>query len=86
MAPYSKKVVVRYDGKNLVLDRQLDLPLNQDIEVTIEVGGPSPSLQIDPRSVEERVAAFKAITGFDNGIVLSNEAFRRDENMYPDRF
>lgn len=79
MAPYTKKVKVRYDGKNLVLDEPLDLPLNGELEVTIESYRPP----LDTRPIEERLEALSKLGGIKSGVILSDDAFRRDENMYP---
>lgn len=85
MAPYSKKVKIVYDGKVFVPEAPLDLPSGREFEIIIESSRPKPTPPADLRSVEERLAALDAISGFDNGIILTNEAFRRDVNMYPDR-
>ncbi len=80
MAPYSKKVHVIYDGKNLVPEEPLGLPVGHRLEITV-----STETIVDPRPLEERLNAFKQFKPMNTGTVLPDDAFRRDENMYPDR-
>jgi hypothetical protein len=86
VAPYSKKLKARYDGKNLVLDEPLDLPIDQVVEVTVDSEPTRAEPPTDRRPIEERLKALRNLGGLNTGIVLPNEAFRRDESMYPDRW
>lgn len=83
MAPYSKKVKVVFDGKSFVPEEPLDLPINQEIEITVTWNEPS---IIDERPLQEKLDALRKLRGRISYGKLTGEAFKRDENMNPDRW
>ena len=83
------RVRARYDGRALILEEPVDLPLGEELDVTIErkegsEEQPLPILSDPKRSAEEKMAFLRSLAadGVD-GIALPAEALRR-ENMYGD--
>ena len=82
------RVRARYDGRALILEEPVDLPLGEPLDITIEPAAraeqPVPILADPNRSLEEKLAFLRSLAadGVD-GVGLPDEALRR-ENMYGD--
>ena len=69
-----------YDGKALILDEPVDLPINEPLEFELL---PTPvCLPWDPSKADEAWESFKSHP--ISGLHISDEALRR-ENLYEDR-
>jgi hypothetical protein len=67
-----------YDGKVIVPDEPVDLPLNESLEVQLR---PTAANDLQDLSMEERLKRLKKVTGHISGVVLPEEAFNR-KTMY----
>ena len=81
------RVRARYDGRVLILEEPVDLPVGEPLDVTIQSAARAekPPILADPnRSLEEKLAAIEGTFSHGvPGIDLPTEALRR-ENMYGD--
>jgi hypothetical protein len=78
----SNRFRAHFDGKVLVPDEPVSLPLNQAIELQV-IATRAPD-QEPPKSVADRLAALRALAGSIDGPPISLEALRR-ENLYDER-
>ncbi len=85
MAPYSKKVQARYDGKNLILDEPLDLAVDEVVDITVD-SKEKLLKPTDPRPLAERLATLDGLGKRVRYGKLTDDVFNRDETMYPDRW
>lgn len=81
----AKRMVVRirvhYDGKTIVPDEPVDLPVGEALEVEVRVVEP----KLSAAEIKRRRAALRRITSRAiPGLNIPDEALRR-ENMYEDR-
>jgi hypothetical protein len=81
------RIRAHFDGRVIVPDQPVDLPVNEPLEIAITpcgkngaVNGAAPS----PEVIRERLGKLDSIAGKFSGPVLSDEALRR-ENVYDDR-
>lgn len=77
-----------FDGRVLVPDQLVDLPINQPLELEVTPCGKNGTANGEaaptPELIQERLRKLHSIAGKFSGPVLSDEALRR-ENMYEDR-
>ncbi len=74
-------VVIRahFDGKTIVPDEPVDLPINSELKAEISV------VLAKPRRSPEREAAWQSLLSSRmSGLSISDESLRR-ENLYEDR-
>jgi hypothetical protein len=77
----SVTIRVHYDGKVLVPDEPVDLPVNEPLAAELNVV----SDKLSPGEIERRLAALREVEAHAvHGLNISDEALRR-ENMYEDR-
>jgi hypothetical protein len=80
----SATIRAHFDGKVIVPDEPVDLPVNQPLEVELR---PIPA-ELEPvqntLSVEERLRRLRATSGRISGPTIPAEALRR-ENLYEER-
>jgi hypothetical protein len=71
-------IKVHFDGKTIVPDEPLDLPINQPMEAELRV----PHVKLSPAEIKRRKAAAKRFASRAvKGVDIPLEALRR-ENMY----
>lgn len=73
------RIRAHYDGKTIVPDDPVDLPVNQSLEVQLTVVEPK-----GRRSAARAAAWRQLLAGRVSGVRIPDEALRR-ENMYEDR-
>ena len=74
------KVRVHFDGKTIVPDEPVDLPVDEPIDAELHVL----SLEERAKEIERKLAAIDRITSRAVHANIPDEALRR-ENMYEDR-
>ena len=73
-----------FDGRVLVPDQPVDLPLNQPLELEVTAVAGDRNGAADAAIIEERRRRLRASSGVLPGPELSDAALRRD-SMYDDR-
>ncbi len=77
-----------FDGRALIPDQPLDLPVNQPLSVEITQmaasGAPNGASQPTPQGIKDRLRKLEALDGLLAGPVIPLESLRR-ENLYDDR-
>lgn len=79
----SHRFRARYDGRVLVPEGPVELPINHPLELAV-VNEDEPAAEAPPRSPEEWLAAFRRFAGSISAPPIPNEALRR-ENLYDER-
>jgi hypothetical protein len=79
--PMSVTIRAHYDGKVLVLDEPVDLPVNEPLELEWHAGGQEPPVSHATR-VKQMLEALRSRPL--HGLSIPAEALRR-ENMYEER-
>jgi hypothetical protein len=75
-----------FDGKVIVPDEPVDLPINQPLEISLRPSTEAPEKTPDRPTVEERLKRLqRAMGSIKEGPVIPDEALRR-ENMYEERW
>jgi hypothetical protein len=82
-------IKAHFDGKVIVPDEPVDLPVDQPLEVELRTpvdsrqasGGDLPSAEV----IAERLARLRTGSGRIRGVTLPDEALRR-ENIYEERW
>ena len=74
-----RRIRAHFDGRVIVPDEPLDLPLNQPLRV--ELTAETPENGSAKARVAQRLKALEAITGTVAGPAIPDEALRR-ENLY----
>lgn len=80
----SNRFRAHFDGRVLVPDGPIELPLNQAMEfevVTTRAGNGEP---LAAAAIAERLAALRALAGSTHGPAIPLESLRR-ENLYDER-
>lgn len=85
----SRSIRAHFDGKAIIPDEPVDLPINQPLRVRVENGLPAERGRrsmnaADVDAVTDRLQRLKSITGIVTGPPIDPEALRR-ENLYDDR-
>ena len=77
-------IVIRahFDGKTIVPDEPVDLPVNEPIEAELRV----PEAKLSPREIRKRRAAIKRLAARAiHGLNVSDFAFSRESIYWPPR-
>lgn len=73
-----------FDGKVIVPDEPVDLPVGQSLQVELKVLSTLEGSEYQKLSIEERLERLQRISGRISGPVIPDEALRR-ENLYEER-
>ena len=77
-------IVIRahFDGKTVVLEEPVDLPINESIEAEFRV----PDAKLSPKEIRKRRAAIKRLASKAiHGLNVSEFAFSRESIYWPPR-
>jgi predicted DNA-binding antitoxin AbrB/MazE fold protein len=74
----------RFDGKVLVPDEPLDLPIGEPLKLLLERSEQEDQRSYEELTVEERLERLKRITGTIQRVLIPDEALLR-ENLYDER-
>jgi hypothetical protein len=82
----SMTVTIRahYDGKVIVPDEPVELPVNQPLHVELKLRRDADELPVSELSIEERLRRLARFAGRLTGPTIPDEALRR-ENLYEER-
>ena len=81
----TRRIRFHFDGRVLVPDQPVDLPINQPMEADVRMTGEAkPNGAPDAALVQDRRKRLRQSAGAFSAPVLSDEALRR-ENMYDER-
>ena len=81
----TNRLRAHFDGRFLVPDQPVDLPVNQPLELEVTPCGTTNGVgRVEDALIQERRSRLRASAGVLSGPVLSDETLRR-ENMYDDR-
>lgn len=72
-----------FDGRFIVPDESVDLPVNQPLELELRSATPAESL-VPPAVISQRLERLALASGTIDGPTLSEESLRR-ENLYEER-
>ena len=75
----TRALKAHFDGKFLVPDEPVDLPVNEPLQVVVS----AEDRKARPSDIEERLRALEAATGTISAPPIPLEALRR-ENLYDD--
>jgi hypothetical protein len=81
----TKTIRAHFDGKVIVPDEPVDLPVDQPLDVELRLSETSAHSPATPEVIEERLRKLKLISGRIEGPTIPAEALRR-ENLYEERW